>query len=133
MKLRKLRIRKVLKTNVVLSIKPEYVAEIKAGCKRFEFRKAIFKEPVGKVYIYASAPVSMVVGEFQPVDVVKGSPDEVWQRTKQYAGIQKEWYDRYYAGRDTAYAIEIKNLKLYDQPKALPFHAPQSFRYIDSL
>lgn len=133
MKLRKLRIRKVLKTNVVLSIKPEYVAEIKAGRKRFEFRKAIFKEPVGKVYIYASEPVSMVVGEFQPVDVVKGSPDEVWQRTKQYAGIQKEWYDRYYAGRDTAYAIEIKNLKLYDQPKALPFHAPQSFRYIDSL
>ena len=49
--------------NAILSIKPEYVAEIKAGRKRFEFRKAIFKEPVGKVYIYASAPVSMVVGE----------------------------------------------------------------------
>ena len=64
--------------NAILSIKPEYVAEIKAGRKRFEFRKAIFKEPVGKVYIYASAPVSMVVGEFQPVDVVKGSPDDVW-------------------------------------------------------
>lgn len=59
--------------NAILSIKPEYVAEIKAGRKRFEFRKAIFKEPVGKVYIYASALVSMVVGEFQPVDVVKGS------------------------------------------------------------
>ena len=35
--------------NAILSIKPEYVAEIKAGRKRFEFRKAIFKEPVGKV------------------------------------------------------------------------------------
>lgn len=119
--------------NAILSIKPEYVAEIKAGRKRFEFRKAVFKEPVGKVYIYASAPVSMVVGEFHPVDVVKGTPDEVWQRTRRYAGIQKEWYDRYYAGRDTAYAIEIKNLKVYDQPKPLPFHAPQSFRYIESL
>ena len=75
----------------------------------------------------------MVVGEFHPVDVVKGTPDEVWQRTRRYAGIQKEWYDRYYAGRDTAYAIEIKNLKVYDQPKPLPFHAPQSFRYIESL
>lgn len=32
--------------NVILSIKPEYVAEIKARRKRFEFRKTIFKQPV---------------------------------------------------------------------------------------
>ena len=47
---------------VALSIKPEYVAEIKAGRKRFEYRKAIFKQKVEKVYIYGSAPVSKVVG-----------------------------------------------------------------------
>ena len=56
--------------NVILSIKPEYVAEIKAGRKCFEFRKTIFKEKVEKVYIYASSPVSKVVGEFQPVDIL---------------------------------------------------------------
>ena len=56
--------------NVILSIKPEYVAEIKAGRKGFEFRKTIFKEKVEKVYIYASSPVSKVVGEFQPVDIL---------------------------------------------------------------
>jgi len=122
-----------LKTNIILSIKPQYVEEIKAGRKLFEFRKAIFKRKVAKVYIYASAPVSMVVGEFQPVEVIQGTPEEVWQQTQDYAGIRKEWYDLYYQGKSTAYAIAIQNLKIYKTPKELPFHAPQSFRYIETL
>ena len=119
--------------NVVLSIKPEYVAEIKAGRKRFEFRKTIFKQKVEKVYIYASSPVSKVVGEFQPVDVITGKPGQVWQQTKDYAGITKAFFDEYYKGKNVAYAIVIQNLKFYDHPKDLPFHAPQSFRYIETL
>ena len=63
-----------MKKNVILSIKPEFVAEIKAGRKCFEFRKTIFKEKVEKVYIYASTPISKVVGEFQPVDILSGPP-----------------------------------------------------------
>lgn len=118
---------------VILSIKPEFVSEIQAGRKRFEYRKAIFKHPVEKVYIYASAPVSRVVGEFQPVDIIEGSPDEVWRLTKDYAGIEKQWFDSYFQDRTKAFAIEIKNLIVYKTPKPLPFHAPQSFRYIDQL
>ena len=49
--------------NVVLSIKPEYVAEIKAGRKSFEFRKTIFRQKVKKVYIYASSPVRKTQGD----------------------------------------------------------------------
>ena len=119
--------------NVVLSIKPEYVAEIIAGRKRFEFRKTIFKEKVEKVYIYASAPVSKVVGEFQPVDILQGTPADVWAKTRKFSGVTEKFYKDYFAGRTVAYAIVIQNLKMYDQPKALPFQAPQSFRYIDQL
>lgn len=118
---------------VALSIKPEYVAEIKAGRKRFEYRKAIFKQKVEKVYIYASAPVSKVVGEFEPVDVLQGKPDDIWEKTKKFSGITEDFFYEYFAGRDVAYAIVIQNLKMYDKPKELPFHAPQSFRYIESL
>lgn len=119
--------------NVVLSIKPEYVSEIIAGRKRFEFRKAVFAKSVEKVYIYASAPISKVVGEFDPIEVLKGTPAEIWQKTKAYSGIKKEWYDQYFDGRVTAYAIRINNLRIYDEPKDLPFQAPQSYRYIDNL
>ena len=115
----------------ILSIKPEYVAEIKAGRKRYEFRKAVFKQKVEKVYIYSSAPVSKVVGEFQPVDVVQGTPTEVWKKTRQYAGVKKAFYDEYFRGRTTAYAIVIQNLVMYEHPVDLPkgMHAPQSFCY----
>lgn len=119
--------------NLVLSIKPEYVEEIKAGRKRFEFRKTIFKKKVEKVYIYASSPISKVVGEFQPVDILSGCPSEIWKKTKKHSGITEQFYNEYFANKTIAYAIVIQNLKIYDIPKSLPFHAPQSFRYIDSL
>ena len=119
--------------NLILSIKPEYVAEIVAGRKRFEFRKTIFKQKVEKVYIYSSAPVSEVVGEFLPVDILTGTPAEIWRQTKEYSGVTKQFYDEYFDGKTTAYAIVIQNLKMYETPKMLPFHAPQSFRYIESL
>lgn len=119
--------------NAILSIKPEYVSEIIAGRKRFEFRKAVFSKPVGKVYIYASAPISKVVGEFQPVDILSGKPDVIWKKTREYAGISENFYNEYYAGRTVAYAIVIQNLIIYDTPKLLPFQAPQSYRYIEEL
>lgn len=119
--------------NAILSIKPEFVEEIKAGKKRYEYRKSIFKQPVEKVYVYASAPVSKVIGEFHPVDVVTGAPAEVWKETRDMSGITKKFFDAYYKGRTTAYAIVIQNFKLYKEPKKLPFQAPQSYRYIESL
>ena len=70
----------------------------------------IFKQKVGKVYIYASSPVSKVVGEFEPVDVIHGEPEEVWLQTKAYAGVNKAFYDAYFDGRAVAYAIVIQNL-----------------------
>lgn len=119
--------------NAILSIKPEYVSEIIAGRKRFEFRKAVFAKPVEKVYIYASSPISKVVGEFQPVDILSDKPDVIWRKTRGYAGISEHLYKEYYAGRTVAYAIVIQNLIIYDIPKLLPFHAPQSYRYIEEL
>ena len=121
--------------NAILSIKPQFVKEIVAGRKRFEFRKAVFKRPVEKVYVYASAPVSRIIGEFQPVDVISGTPTEVWKQTKKFSGISEKFYKEYFAGKQTAYAIVIQNFKLYDEALPLPkgVKAPQSFLYIDKL
>lgn len=117
--------------NAILSIKPQFVEEIKAGRKRYEYRKSVFKQPVEKVYVYASAPVSMIIGEFQPVDVIHGNPEEVWKKTKQYSGITKKFFDAYYEGRSVAYAIVIQNFVEYEKPRKIPFQAPQSYRYVD--
>ena len=119
----------------ILSIKPQFVEEIVAGRKKFEYRKSVFKQPVEKVYIYSSAPVSKVVGEFQPVAVLSGTPAEVWTQTKQYAGVKKGFYDEYFRGKTTAYAIVIQNLVMYEEALPLPkgVKAPQSYLYIDNI
>ena len=115
----------------ILSIKPQYVEEIKKGRKRYEYRKSVFKQSVEKVYIYASAPVSRIIGEFEPVDILAGGTMEIWEKTKKCSGITEEFYREYYKGRSMAYAIEIKNLRIYEFPLELPkgVHAPQSYCY----
>ena len=51
--------------NVILSIKPEFVEKIFSGEKQYEYRKILFKQKVDTVYIYASRPISKIVGEFR--------------------------------------------------------------------
>ena len=121
--------------NAILSIKPQFVEEIVAGKKKFEYRKSVFKQPVEKVFVYASAPISKVIGEFQPVDVVVGTPGDVWKETNKFSGITKNFFDEYYKGRKTAYAIVIQNFVKYDCQVNLPkgMHAPQSYCYVESI
>ena len=121
--------------NAILSIKPRFVEEIVAGNKRFEFRKSVFKQPVEKVYVYASAPISRIIGEFQPVDVITGVPGDVWKETNEFSGITKKFFDEYYRGRKTAFAIVIENFVKYEHQVNLPkgMRAPQNYCYVESI
>lgn len=124
--------------NVILSIKPQFVAEIIAGRKTFEFRKKVFKQPVNKVYIYSSAPICKLVGEFTLGLVVSGNPSSVWRRTNKQAGISKKFFDTYFSGKTEAFALEICAFKKYKNPveasSVVPnFTPPQSYRYVEDL
>lgn len=121
--------------DVILSIKPCFVEEIIAGRKTFEYRKRSFKEKVRKVYVYASNPISRIVGEFSLGDILIDKPNIIWQRTYNKSGITKDYFDKYYKNKDIAYAIEIKNFKLYNEPInpydiIEQFVPPQSYRYV---
>lgn len=117
--------------NAIISIKPQFVEQIAAGRKTYEYRKSVFKEEVDKVYIYATAPVSKIIGEFRPIDILKGKPMDIWKQTKEFSGVNEQFFKQYYKGRDIAYAIVIKNLHMYEKGVDLPngMHAPQSFCY----
>ena len=121
---------------VLLSIKPQFVAEIFNGTKKFEYRKAIFKnKDVKTVVIYSTMPVGKIVGEFDIDHILEDSPVSLWEKTKSFSGISEEFYDTYFDGRDKAFAIKIKSLKEYDEPICpysayTNFTAPQSFKYI---
>lgn len=121
--------------DAILSIKPQFIEQIIAGRKTYEFRKKGFKEQINKVYVYASSPICRIIGEFILGDILVGRPEMIWLQTCNHAGITKEYYDQYYDNKDVAYALEIKLFKAYDEP-INPFiildhfYPPQSFCYV---
>jgi len=123
-------------TRVLLSIKPQYAMKIFYGEKRFEYRKAIFRNPdVRTVVVYASSPVQRVIGEFEITQVHCDHVGSLWERTQDRAGISEETYLRYFGNRDRGFAIEVGRTTLYEEPKDLKDEfgivPPQSFAYVD--
>ena len=121
---------------VLLSIKPEFVEKIFNGEKKFEYRKVLFKNnEVNRIVIYASSPVKKVVGEFEIGEILHTTKNELWESTQEKSGITKEFFDDYFSEKEFAYAIEIKEIKQYQEPKSLKedfkiLNAPQSFQYL---
>ena len=119
----------------LLSIKPEFAEAIFNGKKRFEYRKVIFKEKVRYIQVYVTKPVGKIIGEFEIDEIIKDNPVEIWNKTKKYSGIKKEFYMEYFENRKIAYAIKIKKAMRYKEllcPYTIDsnFIAPQSFKYI---
>lgn len=102
--------------------------------KKYEFRKVRCKAGTNKIVFYATAPESKVVGEAEIEDVLEGSPSEIWEQTKEAAGITGDKYCKYYHGYNKAIAYKLKNIIAYDLPKKLSDygieHVPQSFIYL---
>jgi len=120
---------------VLLSIKPKFAEQIFNGNKKFEFRKAVFKnEDVKTIVVYASSPMQKVIGEFEIELILNDSPKNLWRKTKKYAGIDEEYFYQYFADREHGFAIKIKNTKKYKKPLCLKADfnrtPPQSFLYL---
>lgn len=119
---------------VVLSIKPEFANKIFDGTKKFEFRKAIFKnEKIKTVIVYSSAPVQKVIGEFEIERIINHEIDTLWGLTQHGSGITEDYFYKYFADRAKGFAIQIKKVKKYKTPKCLRrdfnLFPPQSFAY----
>ncbi len=121
---------------ILLSIKPEYAEKILNGTKRFEYRRALYRnKEVRSVVLYATKPVGMVVGEFEVGGVVSDDPESLWISTKKHSGITRQYFMAYFENRRTAFAIKVTNPTRYDEPLALcdlvgTSPAPQSFMYL---
>lgn len=121
---------------VLLSIKPEFAEKIFDGTKRFEFRRRIYKrEAVKSIIVYASAPISMVIGEFEIETVLHDNLNSLWDSTNEFAGISEEYYREYFTGKESGYAIEVKKVRKYSVPlgirESFGIAPPQSFAYVD--
>lgn len=116
-----------------MSINPQHVRNIFNCSKKYEYRKRIAKD-VKKIIIYETVPTKMVVGEAEVIETICLSPNRMWYKTKKWSGINKIFFNAYFAGRSIAYAYKLGSIKKYRKPKSLKqMHikaAPQSYTYI---
>lgn len=120
---------------VLLSIKPEFAEKIFDGSKRFEFRRNVFKnQDVHTIVVYASSPISKVIGEFEIDRIIQKELEDLWKETEDYSGISKEYYDQYFTGKQEGFAIQVKRVKRYKKARNLQEEygmvPPQSFAYL---
>lgn len=120
---------------ILLSIHPKFVERILTGEKRFEFRKTLPTKDVESVIIYATKPVGKVVAEFKVKSIHSKSPEQLWLETKDYAGIDEDFFFQYFKDREISHAFEVGELTVFEKPKELKEFTPsgvppQSFCYI---
>ncbi len=124
------------KTNILMSMKPEYAEMIFQGNKQYEFRKHGFKRQVEKVFVYSTKPVSRIVGFFTFSEILMGSPFEIWNSCSEFAGVSEFAFFDYFKKRDVAYAIKIDRVSELSRPVPPSeimeaFKPPRSFMYMD--
>lgn len=89
-----------------------------------------------KVYIYASKPISKIVGYFTIKRIIDDTPSMLWNMTHEHGGITKKQFLDYFKGHDVAHAIEIDEVVKLDTPinpkEAIKnFTSPQNYMYVD--
>ena len=121
--------------NIILSIRPKYARLILSGAKRYEFRKSIFNNKhVEEAYIYETSPIKKIVGVFNVGNIIRDSPKELWDQLGPLSGMNKAEFFDYFQDIKIGFAIEIKNVEIFDVPfdpkEQIPgFNPPQSFCY----
>ena len=119
-----------------MSIKPCFCDSIFKGLKLYEYRKKVFsRTDVDKVYLYASKPISKIVGYFTIKRIIDDTPSNVWNMTHEHGGITKKQFFDYFNGHDVAHAIEIDEVVKINpiNPKEAikDFTAPQNYCYLE--
>lgn len=119
---------------ILISINPIHVEKIIAGIKKYEYRTKVAKKDIDAIIIYCTYPTKKVLAEVKIKSILSDTPDKLWERTKNFSGISKEFFDSYFKDRKIAYAYELGEIIKYNKPKELIdfgcVAAPQSYMYI---
>jgi predicted transcriptional regulator len=120
---------------VLMSIKPKYAEKIFNGEKIYEFRRKIWKDSnVYQIVLYATAPVSKVVGVMEIGDIYYDKPETLWEGCKHGAGISREAFFKYFSGVEYGNAISRRTVWRFITPAPLSDYGivkpPQNFMYL---
>lgn len=104
----------------LLSIHAQYADAILGGTKRYEFRKKAPRlEGPTRFLIYIPGSRKELVGEMVVTGIISMHPRDLWEQTREHAGISKEAFMTYFHGREVAHALVIGGVTRFEQPKHL--------------
>lgn len=115
----------------LMSIHPQY-----AEAKRVEFCKRPITADVTHVIVYATAPVSAIVGAFTVACQQTTSPSALRKRYSLVGGISRVDFFGYFATHATGTGIQVDTVLTPDDPLELSSwlgvpRPPQSFQYVE--
>ena len=118
-----------------MSIHPEYAQAILRGEKQVEFRKQRLAEDVSHVVVYATAPVSAVIGAFTVHSQETTAPSTLWAKFEPVAGISHEAFFSYFSDRTHGTGIRVGSVLAPPNPLSLNddlglARPPQSYQYL---
>jgi predicted transcriptional regulator len=121
---------------ILLSVKPKFADLIVEGSKLVELRRAIPKQSLGTMAIYASSPIQSIVALVDVKEIIEASPLKLWKISKDNGGgLTKVELMTYFALKKTGFALMLENARVFTKPVSpkkifKPFTAPQSFKYL---
>jgi predicted transcriptional regulator len=125
--------------DILFSIRPFYADKILEGHKTVELRRKFPEHGLAgsTALIYATSPVSAIVGTSKILNVFKMALPKLWKAHGPDACVTKCDFDTYFAGQDYGFAIMLgsaeqlkKQLSASDLELEFGIVPPQSFRYI---
>lgn len=123
-----------MKSNtIIISIHPCHIDKIFSRVKLYEYRKKIPID-IKHIIVYATAPVKKIVAIIEVDSIMKETPKEIWNKTKDASGLTKKFFMSYFYNKKTAYAIKFSEVYILTDPKPLSIlnnirFAPQSYIY----
>jgi predicted transcriptional regulator len=109
---------------IMISIRPHYAKKIFNGCKTVELRRIHPKiKSDDIILLYVTTPVKALAGAFKVDQVIAKSPEDLWEMVYHRAGVTREKYDEYYAGKEIGVAIFFS--KVWNLPKPIGLHELQ--------
>ncbi len=121
---------------LLLSIRQPFSRLIILGKKKYELRKRTPKIDCKYALIYETHPTKAIIGMFEINQMHIDSVENIWEITKVWSCVSREFFQEYYKDKKLGVAIEIKNVKKLDIPMSLSGlginRAPQDFMYVKS-
>ncbi|SPA48448.1 conserved protein of unknown function [Cupriavidus taiwanensis] len=127
--------------HVLISLDERHANNILAGTKRVELRRRTMHVVSGTVvWLYVKQPVGSVVGRAVVAATHTLTPSQIWRRFGQCSGLKKAEFFDYVEGLETAFVLELKDVRRMQDPVPLDalrdassrFHPPQFFTRIDA-